>query len=118
MKNSKTLNLKKRLFYSLLFFTLISFSANAQSEERKQVESESIKIVVPNTPIEKHDIIVRMEDENGNEMKYIVTRDEYRIMENRVREYEKENGITDRSKNIYVINDKFEPVKVTTNLKD
>ena len=120
MKNNKNLPLTKRLATGLFFSALVTFSVNAQNENAKQVPADKINpaIALPaqelsDFPIEKNNIVVRMEDENGKEMKYIITRDEYIKIENKIREYEQQNGIIDRSKNVYIVNSKFEFIKVT-----
>jgi hypothetical protein len=94
-----------------------AFISKAQTRESEPVLKPVIEVDM-SAPIEKHDIIVRMEDESGREMKFIITRDEYKKMEARIREYEREHGITDRSKNVYVINPSMELLKVATTTKE
>lgn len=91
----------------ILFFSGRSFAQTAQ-----------IAQVVPQnqtatTTVQEPDIIFKIVDENGNEMKYIMTRDEYNLLLDRIRNYEKANGITDRTNKVYLVNTKNEVIGVT-----
>ena len=75
------------------------------------VKIEPINVSMQNTTILEQVIIFKMKNEQGLEKEY-VTPDERKIIEKKVKEYEKNKKITDRVGKIYCINSKFEVVSV------
>lgn len=111
----KTL-LNKALKTSLTIFFFIAFVqiTSAQTVTETQTETQEVATI----PFEQQNIYIKFLDENGNETKFMMTTDEYKKIEDKVRAYEKQNGITDRTNKIYSINSiNYEIVSVTELIK-
>lgn len=114
MKSKKNSSVKYKIAISCLLIFLLAFSANAQSNDAKKVDTEQAK----KEAFERgDDIVIKMVDENGVEMKYIATRQAYMAAFEKIREYEKQNNITERSNNEYLVNANFEFVEVRNKKK-
>ena len=60
---------------------------------------------------DKQKIIYQVEEENRKLLVWVTPADGI-IIENRIKEYEKQNRITDRTDKIYILNTKFEVISV------
>lgn len=99
----------KIIFTSIFsFFILYSCIAQSKQEYKKEAKINN----EPAMALELEQVIIfEVHDENGN-MKEFITSDERKIIESKIKEYEKEKSITDRSGKIYVINNKQEVIFV------
>ena len=104
----------KIIFTSIFsFFILCSCMAQSKQEYKKEVKTNNETLI---TPEWEQVIIFEVQDENGY-MKEFITSDERKIIETKIKEYEKEKSITDRSGKMYVINNKQEVISVKELIK-
>ncbi|OFY82536.1 MAG: hypothetical protein A3F72_08105 [Bacteroidetes bacterium RIFCSPLOWO2_12_FULL_35_15] len=87
--------------------------AQSKQEYKKEVKTNNETLI---TPEWEQVIIFEVQDENGY-MKEFITSDERKIIETKIKEYEKEKSITDRSGKMYVINNKQEVISVKELIK-
>lgn len=80
--------------------------------ERVYINEEESKPIIL-----EQSIIFKLVDDNGNEIKNSITLDEYKTIENKIRDYEKQKNINDRTYNVYIINTSDEVVSVTNKKK-
>lgn len=103
--------LAKTKHLSVLVLVLFVFAGSA---EKCVAQSASLQKNEPAVAVKQEPpIVLKMVDENGNEIKFITTTDEYKKMENKIREYEKQKGVTDRTGKVYFINSNYDVVSVT-----
>lgn len=95
-----------KLYFFFLTLLFGSFCFGQKEQTQTSISSER-QLTAKDEPINFYFL-----DDYGNEMRYIMTWDERRKIEDRIKEYEKQNNIIDRGGKIYFINSNYDVVLV------
>lgn len=106
------------IFVKIIVLTVFPFAS--MHETFGQTDSSNIKLISEEeiiTTFEKTQIIFQILDENENAIKYLLTMEQRRKIEDKIKEYERSNNITDRNGKVYFLNTKYAVVSIGKNEK-